>query len=508
MKVNGQLEVAQLECLSADPSLLPRARVWFNTATGLVKVYDGSTIQSFQFQSGVTPGFFDNGITGAGTKAIDWSKGTIQKVRQTGPCAFTFANGVDGVEYTLLVENNVTNPFPYVFNLGAQDALSNPIVPPCMNYGEVRIHKFVYRTSFSGAVTTTIAADAARGTGSWLTCDLYQPPGDQPILAAGQTGTSGQLCLYPFRRFTGRTEWYQSNNLNVTTAASVAYKFSPSYQWIAVANATSPFINIYATNTITGVPSAVPTKYTDPVTLPAGAATSTDWHPNERNIAVSHTTTPFVSIYPWSSNGFGTKWANPTTLPAGNGLCVAWNPLGDFIAVTHSTTPFISVYPFDQITGIGAKLTDASVLPTTQSTGSPRSVAWSPGGDWIIMGTGTTPFVWSCPFNRSTGSFGTPQALPLVNIQAGEVRSVAFSRDGAYVFIGGTGSANIFPFDNVNGVAWGTPLTTAFAAQTYIDAVWSNFEPRVFTVTTTSSTSPVSQALGYYAKPWIRSLDG
>ena len=34
-------------------------------------------------------------------------------------------------------------------------------------------------------------------------------------------------------------------------------------------------------------------------------------------IAVAHTTTPFISTYPWSA-GFGTKYANPATLPTGN----------------------------------------------------------------------------------------------------------------------------------------------------------------------------------------------
>jgi hypothetical protein len=40
--------------------------------------------------------------------------------------------------------------------------------------------------------------------------------------------------------------------------------------------------------------------------------------PDGANIAVAHTTTPVISVYPWSS-GFGTKYANPATLPANVG---------------------------------------------------------------------------------------------------------------------------------------------------------------------------------------------
>ena len=40
-------------------------------------------------------------------------------------------------------------------------------------------------------------------------------------------------------------------------------------------------------------------------------------------IAVSHSTSPYVTAYPWSA-GFGTKYANPATLPTGDGRGVAF----------------------------------------------------------------------------------------------------------------------------------------------------------------------------------------
>ena len=93
--------------------------------------------------------------------------------------------------------------------------------------------------------------------------------------------------------------------------------------------------------------------------------------PYSGDIAVAHDTTPYISVYPWSS-GFGTKYANPTTLPAGTGRGVAFSPDGADIAVAHRTLPFISVYSWSS--GFGTKYADPATLPTGNSNG----VAFSP----------------------------------------------------------------------------------------------------------------------------------
>ena len=36
-------------------------------------------------------------------------------------------------------------------------------------------------------------------------------------------------------------------------------------------------------------------------------------------MAVGHSTSPFITAYPWSDLGFGTKFADPATLPPSNG---------------------------------------------------------------------------------------------------------------------------------------------------------------------------------------------
>jgi len=84
-------------------------------------------------------------------------------------------------------------------------------------------------------------------------------------------------------------------------------------------------------------------------------------------IAIAHSSSPFISAYPWSA-GFGTKYANPGTLPTGIGFGVAFNRAGDAIAVAHSSlTPFISAYPWSA--GFGTKYSNPATLPTGEGLG-------------------------------------------------------------------------------------------------------------------------------------------
>ena len=85
-------------------------------------------------------------------------------------------------------------------------------------------------------------------------------------------------------------------------------------------------------------------------------------------IAVVHSTTPYVSTYPWSGSGFGTKFSDPATLPAGTVWGVAFSPSGTEIAVAHNTTPFVSTYPWSA-SGFGTKFSNPATLPASTGWG-------------------------------------------------------------------------------------------------------------------------------------------
>ena len=102
------------------------------------------------------------------------------------------------------------------------------------------------------------------------------------------------------------------------------------------------------------------------------------------DIAIAHTTTPFVSTYPWSS-GFGTKRSDPGTIPVGNGLSVAFSPSGADIAISHLSTPRVSAYPWSS--GFGTKYANPGTLPA----GTGRGVAFSPSSTTSMSLTSSIP---------------------------------------------------------------------------------------------------------------------
>ena len=85
------------------------------------------------------------------------------------------------------------------------------------------------------------------------------------------------------------------------------------------------------------------------------------------DIAVAHGTSPYVTVYPWSS-GFGTKYSNPGTLPAGTGRSVAFSLSGNDIAVAHVSSPFIIAYPWSS-SGFGTEYTSPGTLPASNAYG-------------------------------------------------------------------------------------------------------------------------------------------
>jgi hypothetical protein len=126
---------------------------------------------------------------------------------------------------------------------------------------------------------------------------------------------------------------------------------------------------------------------------------------------------------------FSTAASNPSPLPAGNGRCIAFSPDGAYVAVGHQTTPFISVYAWSSITGFGAKVTNPVSLPGGQVNG----VAWDPTGTMLAVATGTTGdqlivYNWSAGFGSKI-NLGAD--LPTDSVSSNDV---CWSPDGTRLF--------------------------------------------------------------------------
>ena len=85
------------------------------------------------------------------------------------------------------------------------------------------------------------------------------------------------------------------------------------------------------------------------------------------DVAVSHTTSPYVSVYAWSA-GFGTKYANPATAVADNGRGIRFKRDGSAIVIGSNLTPFIQAYPWSA-SGFGTKYANPATLPGNDADG-------------------------------------------------------------------------------------------------------------------------------------------
>lgn len=178
---------------------------------------------------------------------------------------------------------------------------------------------------------------------------------------------------------------------------------------------------------VAGIGPTFGEKYANPSTLPAGNGTKAVFTPDENALIVTHTSSPYISAYQWSSNGFGTKYANPGQLPPfiTNGVEISQS--GSHIFTTSGS--LLLAYSWTYASGFGARQsTDLSALIGN----SPRPVAMHPSGSYIcVAGNGIAIVPW-------TGSaFGTPYLGASGATLSTDVRELAFSPDGNYLAVSG-----------------------------------------------------------------------
>lgn len=163
--------------------------------------------------------------------------------------------------------------------------------------------------------------------------------------------------------------------------------------FLAVAHATTPFISVYPFSSL-----GFGAKLSNPSTLPTGAGNDVAFTTDGMTMAVVHDTSPYVSVYPFSGSGIGTKYSDPgTAIPSiGNG--VAFNPSGNAIAIAHLLSPFVTAYPWSA--GFGSKYSN----PTTIPASSGQTVQFSPNGNDIAVGHTSAPFLSVYPWSSGFGS--------------------------------------------------------------------------------------------------------
>lgn len=212
--------------------------------------------------------------------------------------------------------------------------------------------------------------------------------------------------------------------------------YSPDGTLMAITHFSSPFVSMYSRS------GTVFTKLANPATLPAGTPKNCVFTSDGLYLIVVHATSPFFTIYAVTGSGASatfTKVANPASLPSST-TEVAVSADNKFIAFSCINTPYVHIY---QRNGTSFdKLANPAVLPPSSTSG----IAFSPNSGLLVLGHNSSPWITTYSISGSTFTkLGNPATLPSM-----QPSRIAFSPDGTgmAMTMASTPFVNLY---NVNG---------------------------------------------------------
>jgi hypothetical protein len=224
-----------------------------------------------------------------------------------------------------------------------------------------------------------------------------------------------------------------------------------------------------------------------------------------QSIAVSHSTTPFITAYPWSdTTGFGTKISNPASLPASTSHDAKFNSTGTLLGVAHNSggsadTNWSSIYPWSNATGFGTKYTTPTNPQQVYGTYSISFNSDSTAVAFVGNNQTLSPFVYAF----SGSGFGSRYSLPpKPSNQNFSVGTFNFNPAGSalvysYLTLGsGTGVVG-YPFNTGSGI--GTKYTDPVGWGSGNNSRGNNFSPDGATVVLSNNSSPFILAYPFNA---------
>ena len=201
--------------------------------------------------------------------------------------------------------------------------------------------------------------------------------------------------------------------------------------FLAVSHATTPYFSIYPFSSL-----GFGVRLSTPATLPTGQGNGVAFAPDGTSVVVAHAVSPFVSAYPFSGLGIGTKYSDPSTLPGGGALGVAINPVTKDVAIAHNLTPYCTVYSWSS--GFGSKYSDPATLPANIG----QSVTFSNNGNEIAVGAAASPFLYVYPWSSGWGTKYSDHASNYTSSVA-DIRAVKFHPTDTVITVGFNSSGTL-----------------------------------------------------------------
>ena len=114
--------------------------------------------------------------------------------------------------------------------------------------------------------------------------------------------------------------------------------------------------------------------------MPTGDGAGVAWSFDSQYLSVSHTTSPFMSVYQRSGTTF-TRLDDPSSLPTDDGNGTDWSPDGQYVGFVGDSAPFLDIYGFENNTL--TRVANPASLPLSIS----RTIAWSNNGEYVVVGS-------------------------------------------------------------------------------------------------------------------------
>jgi hypothetical protein len=171
------------------------------------------------------------------------------------------------------------------------------------------------------------------------------------------------------------------------------------------------------------------------------------------HFAVSHTTAPYITVYPWSAAGFGTKYANPATPLPLTGRGVFFTSPVDTLVVTHDNAPFISAYAWSDA-GFGSKFANPATV--VGCTNPMYKVSLNKANNVVVAAAanGAGVCINAYEWDSVTG-FGSKFANPASSSGITANHEAAFNNDDTVIAIGAVASPYIHAYTWSNATGFG-----------------------------------------------------
>lgn len=155
-----------------------------------------------------------------------------------------------------------------------------------------------------------------------------------------------------------------------------------------------------------------------------------------------------INAWPVGTAGVGTKYADPAvTAPAA--YSIAYNSVTNSVALAINGSPGVVAYAWNPGSGVGAKFSNpATAIPTSGGFGG-RSIKFTPDGSYVFIGSGESP--WINAYNWSASGFGTKFSNPATAL-VGQVNYLAVSPSSDAVLFAGGGNGSTIPY--IGGYKW------------------------------------------------------